>query len=285
MSRIVYVNGRYVRHADASVHVEDRGYQFADGVYEVMAVASGRLMDEECHLDRLDRSLAALHIASPMSRAALRHVLREVIRRNRLTRGIVYLQVTRGVARRDHAFPERATPSIVVTARGPKRATPLLAETGVKVITIPDIRWRRCDIKSVSLLANILGKQQAKEAGAFEAWMVDDDGDVTEGTASNAWIVTREGELVTRNVDQRILAGITRGMVTNIVGKLGLKLRERPFSVAEAKAAVEAFLTSTTSMVMPVVQIDDSMIGNGEPGPLSKWLRRAYQDAISENRE
>jgi D-alanine transaminase len=284
MSRIAYVNGRYVPHSRASVHIEDRGYQFADGVYEVMAVAGGAMVEEEAHLDRLDRSLDALRIPAPMARTALRHVLREVIRRNRLDRGIVYLQVTRGVARRDHAFPDSARPSLVVTARGPKRPAPRQVEDGVKVITIPDIRWRRCDIKSVALLANVLGKQQAKEAGAFEAWMVDDAGNVTEGTASNAWIVTAAGELVTRNLDQRILAGVTRGVVGHVAGELGLSLRERSFSVAEAKAAVEAFVTGTTAMVMPVVRIDDASIGAGRPGPVAQRLRAAYENAISERR-
>lgn len=282
MSRIAYVNGRYVTHTKATVHIEDRGYQFADGVYEVMAVADGRMLDEQAHLARLERSLAALRIPEPMTKAALAHILREVIRRNRLRNGIVYLQVTRGVARRDHAFPDSVVPSVVVTARRPKRATAGQLENGVKVVTIPDIRWRRCDIKSIALLANVLGKQQAKEAGAHEAWLVDEDGHVTEGTSSSAWIVTSSDELLTRQLDQRILAGVTRGVVAQTAAALGLRLVERRFNVAEAKCAAEAFMTGTTTTVMPVVQIDDSVIGEGKPGPVSRQLREALELNIKE---
>lgn len=284
MSRIAYVNGRYVTHIKATVHIEDRGYQFADGVYEVMAVADGRLLDELAHLARLERSLAALRIPEPMTKAALAHIVREVIRRNRLRNGIVYLQVTRGVARRDHAFPDSVVPSVVVTARRPKRATAGQVENGVKVVTIPDIRWRRCDIKSVALLANVLGKQQAKDAGAHEAWLVDEDGYVTEGTSSSAWIVTSSDELLTRQLDQRILAGVTRGVVAQTAAALGLRLVERRFSVAEAKCAAEAFMTGTTTTVMPVVQIDDSVISEGKPGPVSRQLREALELNIKEAR-
>lgn len=282
MSRIAYVNGRYVPHNKAAVHVEDRGYQFADGVYEVIAIAGGRMVDETRHLDRLDRSLRELAIRPPMGRPALRHILREVIRRNRIGRGTVYLQVTRGVARRDHAFPADAEPSLVVTARGPRRAPPGQVENGVKVITTPDIRWKRCDIKSVALLPNVLGKQQAKEAGAYEAWMIDEAGKVTEGTASNAWIVTRAGELVTRHIDQGILCGVTRLTVMDIARQHGLKLVERAFTIAEAKSAAEAFVTSTTSLVMPVIAIDEVPVGAGKPGPVARRLRQEYERAIAE---
>jgi D-alanine transaminase len=276
MSRIAYVNGRYVPHGEAAVHIEDRGYQFADGIYEVIAVQAGRLVDEGPHLDRLERSLAELRIAPPMGRRALGFVMREVIRRNRVGDGIVYLQATRGVAPRDHGFPAGVPTSLVVTARRGKPPNPKLFAEGVRVITIPDIRWARCDIKSVALLPNILGKQRARESGAFEAWQVDRDGMVTEGTSTNAWIVTKAGELVTRQTGHAILNGITRLALLDLAREEGVTLAERPFSVAEAQAAREAFLTSTTSLVLPVVRIDDETVGDGKPGPLGRRLLALY---------
>ena len=275
MPRYAYVNGRYVPHAQAQVHIEDRGYQFADGVYEVILIHDGRLIDEEPHLDRLGYSLKELRIPWPMARPALRLVLGELIVRNGVAHGTVYLQVTRGVASRDHKFPAHATPSLVVTTKRQKPTPPALA-AGVAVITRPDIRWRRCDIKSVSLLPNILGKQAAAEAGAFEAWLVDDDGCVTEGSSTNAWIVTRAGHLITRNLSAAILSGITRLSVLQFVQSQGLVFEERRFSVAEAKEAAEAFLTSTTSLVLPVTRIDGQAIGDGQPGPLTLKLREGY---------
>lgn len=278
MSRIAYVNGRYVPHADAAVHVEDRGYQFSDGVYEVVLVYRGKLVDEDPHLDRLDRSLSELSIAAPMGRDALRFVLREVVRLNRFSTGIVYMQVTRGVARRDHPFPKDTKPALVVTARRIGVPTGASVEEGVGVITIPDIRWKRCDIKSVALLPNILGKQAAREAGAHEAWQVDEDGMVTEGTSTNAWIVTKDGKLVTRNANESILNGITRLTLINLAGRHGLELEERSFSVEEAKQAREAFISSATSFVTPVTRIDGAAVGNGRAGSLSLDLRQAYLD-------
>jgi D-alanine transaminase len=283
MSRIAYVNGRYVPHAEAAVHVEDRGYQFADGVYEVIAVSGGELIDEEGHLIRLERSLAELRIAEPMGRAALGHVMREVVRRNKVEEGIVYIQMTRGVAPRDHAFPAKSETSVVMTARRAKPANPAIVRDGVKVITIPDIRWERCDIKSVALLPNCLGKQAAREAGAHEAWQVDADGTVTEGTSTNAWIVTQDGEVVTRKADHAILNGITRIAVLDIIrGQQGLKFVERPFTVEEAKRAREAFITSTTAFVTPIVRIDDTVLADGKPGPVGKALREAYLQHMAE---
>src|SRR3954452_5565897 len=255
MSRIAYVAGQYLPHRQAAVHVEDRGYQFADGVYEVIAVAGGQLIEEAPHLARLHRSLSELRIAPPMEDAALRLVLREVIRCNGVETGIVYLQVTRGAAPRDHAFPKAAKPVLVATARRSRPPNPRLGQEGIAVITIPDIRWLRCDIKSVSLVPNVLGKQQAREAGAYEAWQVDRDGHVTEGTSTNAWIVTAAGEVITRAPDHAILKGVTRGAILDIMTREGYRLVERPFSVAEAKAAREAFLTSTTADLLPVVRI------------------------------
>ena len=280
MPRIAYVNGRYVAHADAAVHVEDRGYQFADGVYEVCEVARGHIMDMTGHLDRLNRSLTELSIDWPMSRRALELVMREVIRRNKVANGLVYLQVTRGVAPRDHVFPASDTPSaIVVTAkRSDPKAAAKRVENGIRVITVPENRWERVDIKTVGLLPNVLARQKAREAGAAEAWFVDADGTVKEGAATNAWIVTGDGTLVTRPADFGILRGITRATVMNVAQKLGLKVEERGFTVDEARAAREAFITAATTVVMPVVAIDGASVANGHPGSVTLSLREAFFD-------
>src|SRR5690349_9424634 len=248
MSRIAYVNGRYVPHDAAHIHVEDRGFQFADGVYEVFAVRGGRLVEAEAHWRRLARSLAELRIASPMSEAALTHIAREVVRRNRVSDGLLYLQVTRGRAKRDFPFPKGAQPSLVMTARSQRPPDPELVQRGVAVITLPDIRWARRDIKSVSLLPNVLAKQRAREAGAYEAWLLDGEGRVTEGASSNAWIVTAAGELVTPAVGPQILAGVTRAALVALAKSEGLAIAERPFTLDEAFAAREAFLTSSSNM-------------------------------------
>ena len=278
MSRIAYVNGRYVPHREACVHIEDRGFQFADGVYEVIAVRGGGFVDETPHLARLHRSLAELRIAPPMSDAALKAVMRETVRRNRVVDGIIYLQITRGAAPRDFSFPPGARPSLIMTARPQRPLDPKIIERGVRVVTVPDIRWARPDIKSVALLPNALGKQQAREAGAYEAWQVDRDDNVTEGTSSNAWIVTAKNEIVTRPADHAILNGITRLGVLKVAAEAGFELVERPFSVAEAKAAREAFLTSTTNFVVPIVRIDDTTVGEGRPGDFVRRLRVLYSD-------
>ncbi len=277
MSRIAYVNGRYLPHARASVHVEDRGYQFADGVYEVIWVSGRRLVDGALHFRRLARSLAELEIRMPMAERALEAVLAETVRRNRVSDGIVYLQVTRGEARRDHPFPAESRPSLVVTAKSAQPPASALLERGVKVITLPDIRWTRCDIKSVSLLPNVLAKQRAREAGAFEAWQVDGAGFVTEGGSTNAWIIDAEGTLITRPAENAILNGITRLRLIRLAEEHGIRVEERAFTVEEAKRAREAFATSTTAFVMPVVEIDETPIGNGRPGSLSLDLRRLYE--------
>ena len=276
MSRIAYVNGRYVPHGEASVHVEDRGYQFADGVYEVVAVVGGKLIDEDPHLDRLDRSLRELRIAPPMGRAAMKVVMRELLRRNGIRNGIIYIQATRGVARRDHPFPKDAATALVMTVARKAPPSAAILDTGVKAKSVPDIRWGRCDIKSVSLLPNILAKQAAREAGAYEAWLVDEKGCVTEGSSTNAWIVTRDGELVTRPLGNEILSGITRLSIKKLVEQGGIRMVERPFTLDEAKSAREAFVTSATSFVTPVVQIDDAIIGNGKPGSVARRLFEAY---------
>lgn len=285
MPRIAYVNGRYVTHADAAVHIEDRGYQFGDGVYEVCEIARGFIIDMTRHLDRLDRSLSELSIGWPIARSALIVVIREVIRRNHVSDGLVYLQVTRGVAGRDHFFPSPDTrPSLVVTA---KKIAPASyahkAETGLKVVTAPENRWDRVDIKSVGLLPNVLAKQQARLAGAHEAWFVDKDGFVTEGASTNAWIVTKEGALVTRPANHGILRGITRATLLDAAARLGLKAEERAFTVAEAKAAREVFMSSATTIAMPVVAIDGETIANGHPGSITLSLRQIFFDVAEKS--
>jgi D-alanine transaminase len=278
MSRIAYVNGRYLPLAYASVNIEDRGYQFSDGVYEVCEVKGGRLIDERRHIERLGRSLSELRIAVPMATESLGVIMREVVRRNRVRWGIVYLQITRGVSRRDHAFPPAGTrPSIVVTARNLDQANAeKLATEGVAVISVPENRWERVDIKSVSLLPNVLAKQTAREHGAREAWFVDKQGFVTEGSSSNAWIVTKNNTVVTRHVDHAILKGITRTVVLDIIAAEGFKLDVRPFTMDEAYQAKEAFITSASQTVMPVIKIDGRPVGNGAPGLLSTALRKDY---------
>lgn len=280
MSRIAYVNGRYIPLRDAAVNVEDRAFQLGDGVYEVCEVRGGKLIDEARHMARLERSLAAIHIEQPMDRVAIGVILRELVRRNRVENGIVYLQITRGVAPRNHAFPlTRVTPGIVGTARsldvaqGDRRAA-----EGVAVITVPDNRWGRVDIKSVGLLPNVLAKQKARAAGAYEAWFVDREGKVTEGASTNAWIVTGEGELVTRQTDHGILPGITRAVLMDLLGTEGLTVVERPFTVAEALKAREAFISAASTIVMPVVSIDGSMVGSGKPGPVARHLRAVFHE-------
>lgn len=278
MSRIAYVNGRYLPRNEARVAVEDRGYQFADGVYEVCEVRGGRVVDERRHMARLDRSLGELRIARPMSPAALAIVLRETIRRNRVRDGIVYVQVTRGVARRDFAFPaDHTRPSLVVTARSNDlEHLEQTAVEGIAVVTVPDIRWKRVDIKSVALLPNVLAKQTAREQGAREAWLVDGEGRITEGASSNAWIVSRDGKLITHPLGHDILAGITRSVVIDVIKAQGLAFEERCFTVEEAYAAREAFVTSASQIVLPVVSIDGRPVGNGAPGLIATALRRDY---------
>lgn len=281
MSRIAYVNGQYVPHADAAVHVEDRGYQFADGVYEVCEVWQGRIVDVPRHLDRLGRSLTELRIDWPMARSAVEFVLHQVVRRNRVRNGLVYIQVTRGVSKRDHFFPpEHVAPSIVVTARSSNPAAAAAqAAQGIAVVSYPENRWPRVDIKTVALLPNVLAKQNAKDNGGKEAWYVDADGFVTEGGSTNAWIVTKGGVLVTRPAESGILRGITRAVVLDLIQKEGLTFEERPFTLEEAFDAKEAFVTAATSVVMPVTRLDGKMIGNGHPGSVATRLREVFHTA------
>ena len=278
MSRVAYVNGAYSAHGEAVVHIEDRGFQFADGVYEVWSVFDGKLADFDGHMTRLARSLTELRIAIPMTREALARVLKETVRRNRVVNGIVYLQVTRGTARRDHPFPAEGTPpSVIVTSKSVNFAkAQAQAAKGVAVITQPDIRWGRCDIKTVGLLANVLAKQAARDGGAYEAWMVDEMGLVTEGSSTNAWIVDKDGRLRTRDTQANILKGCTRTTLMALIAEEGLEVDERPFSVDDAKEAREAFFTAAGAFVMPAISIDGVRIGDGKPGPIATKLRARY---------
>jgi len=278
LSRIAYVNGRFVPKSEAVVHIEDRGYQFADAVYEVWALFDGKLADPEGHFARLERSLYELSIDMPMSREALTVVLKETVRRNRIREGLVYLQVSRGVAKRDHAFPAPGTPPAVVitVSRVDRVATEARAAKGVSVVTTPENRWGRCDIKTVGLLPNALAKQKAREAGAVEAWYVDDLGLVTEGASSNAWIVDGDGVLRTRDTNANILRGVTRLSLIEVAREAGLKVEERPFTPDEARAAKEAFITGAGTLVLPVIAVDGKPVGDGAPGPVAARLRRLY---------
>ena len=278
MGRIAYVNGRFVPHAEAFVHIEDRGYQLADAVYEVWALFDGKLADAEGHFARLERSLGELRIDMPMSRAALTLVLKEAVRRNRVREGLLYLQVSRGVAKRDHAFPtEPVRPAVIMTVSAVDRvASEARAAKGVGVVTTPENRWGRCDIKTVGLLPNALAKQKAREAGAVEAWFVDDLGFVTEGASSNAWIVDADGRLRTRDTNANILRGITRSTLLSVIKREGMEVDERPFTPADALAAKEAFITGAGTLVLPVVTVDGKPVGEGKPGPVATRLRRLY---------
>jgi D-alanine transaminase len=282
MPRIAYVNGRYLPLAQAQVHIEDRGYQFADGVYEVVPFYRGRLLDEKPHLDRFDYSLRELEIAAPMPRAALKLVLHELVRRNGLSDALLYFQATRGVAPRDHKFPARPKTAFVATLRRSRPPSAAQIEQGVSVITLPDIRWERCDIKSISLLPNLLAKQKAAAAGAFEAWLVDDHDRVTEGSSTNAWIVTADGKLVTRDAGAAILNGITRQRVIKLVESEGIAFEQRAFGRDEAMRAREAFLSSSSSFVLPITRIDGKPVGEGKPGPVTRQLREIYVAAALE---
>ena len=277
MSRIAYVNGTYQPHSGATVHIEDRGFQFADGVYEVWSVFDGKLADFQGHMTRLARSLTELRIPIPMSAQALERVLKETIRRNRVRNGIVYLQVTRGTSPRDHAFPADTPPSVIVTSKTIDLAKgEALAAKGVAGVTMPDIRWGRCDIKTVGLLPNVLAKQAAREKGAYECLMFDEMGLVTEGSSTNAWIVDEDGKLRTRDTQANILRGITRTAILKLAEAEGIELDERPFSVDEAKRAREVFVTAASSFVMPIVSLDGAKIADGKPGPVATRLREVY---------
>ena len=282
MPRVSYVNGQYLRHRQAAVHVEDRGYQFADAIYEVIAIVSGRLVDDALHFERLERSLREIRMEMPFSREIFRLKIAELLRLNRLRNGSLYIQVSRGVAPRNHKLPETIIPSVVITVRPLVPPSVDLLKDGVAVITVPDIRWKRPDIKSVALLANILAKDEAVRRNVYEAWQVNSEGEVTEGTSTNAWIV-KDGCLVTHPAGTGILNGVTRLALLKIANRAGVDLVERPFSVDEAISADEAFLTSTSSFLIPVVRIDDKQIGDGRPGPVSAGLLARYSAHLWSN--
>lgn len=281
VGRIAYVDGRYVRHDLASVHIEDRGLQFADSIYEVLGVFGGRIFDETEHLDRLERSLREIGLPMPMERPALRLVVREIARRNRLADGLVYMQVTRGAVRRDHAVPQQPPPpSLIITAKAiDTNSFEERRRSGIKVITTNDQRWARCDIKSTALLPNVLAKTKARAAGAYEAWLVDREGCVTEGSSTTAWIVDRDGKLVTRDLDNAILPGVTRRILIEVAESAQMPIVERRFTVSEAQAAREAFITAATIGALPVVEIDGRRIGEGRPGAIARRLHELYRRA------
>lgn len=281
MSRIVYVNGEYLPEEEARISVFDRGFLFADGVYEVSSVLRGRLIDNPGHMARLHRSLTALDMAAPATDTELEAIQMSLIERNQVDEGLVYLQVTRGAADRDFVYPEGVKPSLVMFTQSKPLLQSAQAERGISVVTTEDIRWRRRDIKSVGLLAASMAKMIARRAGADDAWMVE-SGKVTEGSSSNAYILTREGTLVTRSLGYEILAGITREAVLRLARTSSLQIEERPFSLAEAEEAAEAFITSATTFVMPVVSIDGKPVGDGRPGPVTRQLRELYITAALE---
>jgi D-alanine transaminase len=276
--RIAYVDGRYLPHGTAGVHIEDRGLQLGDSIYEVCRIAGGRFLDEEPHLDRLERSLGQIEMAMPVGRAALKLIMREVVRRNAVHEGLLYLQITRGAAHRDHPIPNPAAkPTLIVTAS--RLDTAAIARRrieGVAVITAPDQRWARCDIKTTQLLPNLLAKTAARRAGAFEVWLLDKDGLVTEGASTTAWIVDQEGRLITRNLSHAILPGVTRRVLLDAAAEAGIPIIERAFTPAEATAAREAFLTAASAAAIPIVRVDGVPVGDGKPGPLTMRLAALY---------
>ena len=277
MPRVSYVNGRFIRHSQAAVHIEDRGFQFADAIYEVIAVVQGRMIDEGLHFERLERSLRGIRMELPFSAAIFRIKIAELLSRNHLSNGALYLQVSRGVAPRNHKIPGRIQPSVVMTVQPLREVPAEIIEKGVPIITVPDIRWQRPDIKSVALLPNVLAKDDAVQQNVYEAWLVNDDGIVTEGTSTNAWIV-KDGQVITHPAASTILNGVTRLALIKIAEELDIGIDERPFSVAEAYQADEAFLSSTSAFLVPIVKIDASEIGSGAPGPIATELLARYKD-------
>jgi len=276
--RVAYVNGRYIRHGEAGVHIEDRGLQLGDSIYEVFAVREGHLRDEGEHLDRLERSVGEIRIAVPMERPALKLVMRELIRRNRIRDGLLYLQVSRGAVKRDHPIPAIVPrPTLILTARPYDFiGAEARAAGGVAVVTQPDLRWGRCDIKTTQLLANLLAKTEARKAGAYEAWLVDEDGFVTEGASTTAWIVDKDGQIVTRALSNAILPGVTRRVIMEAAAEAQMPIVERAFTPDDAKSAREAFISSAANAATPITSIDGVRIGDGRPGPLSRRIAELY---------
>jgi D-alanine transaminase len=278
MSRIVYVNGDYLPEEEAKISVFDRGFLFSDGVYEVVSVLDGKLIDNPAHMRRLNRSLGELDMAAPCSADEIEEIQKRLVAENSIVQGLVYLQITRGAADRDFLYPENTTPTLVMFTQSKKLLDDPNVEHGIDVITVPDLRWMRRDIKTIGLLYPCMAKMIAKDAGAKDAWMLDSDGNITEGTSNNAWIITREGTIVTRHLSNDILHGITRKAVMALAEQNGYQVEQRPFTPAEAYVAAEAFITSATTFVMPVVKIDDATIGDGLPGEMTGKLREIYID-------
>ena len=275
MSRIVYVNGEYVAEEDAKISVFDRGFLMADGVYEVTSVLDGKLIDFAAHMARLARSLSELEMDAPLGGEEMLAIHRELVARNGIVEGMVYLQVTRGAADRDFSYPVGVKPSLVLFTQTKALVETKAAAEGIRVISIPDIRWGRRDIKTIQLLAPSMGKMAAKAAGKDDAWLVE-EGFVTEGTSNNAYIVTADGKIVTRHLNEEILHGITRAAVLRFAAEAQMQIEERAFTIDEAKVAREAFITSASTFVCPVVEIDDVAVGKGEPGPVAQRLREIY---------
>ena len=275
MSRFIFINGEYKNHVNANVHVEDRGYQFSDGVYEVSAIWGKSIIDEDLHYERLERSLSGLSIELPMPIESLKVISREIIRKNLIIDGIIYLQISRGVAPRNHVFPKKSQCSVVLTAQAMNWPTKI-DDNGINIITTNDLRWQRRDLKSISLLPNILAKQEAFILDAYESWLVDERGFITEGASSNAWIVDHDDVLITRELSNSILGGVTRHTLIKIARENGMTVLERPFLVDEAKKSKEVFLTSTTSGVKGVTKIDGEKIGMGKAGKITEMLHKLY---------
>jgi D-alanine transaminase len=282
VSGVAYVNGRYCAMRDAMVNIEDRGYQFGDGIYEVVYVHEGRLVDATLHLARLTRSLHEIELDLSLSQAALTVIIHQVLRRNRVTTGLVYIQVTRGVARRDHAFPASAVrPGLVVTARHRPAPPQSIATWAGTAISLPDERWARCDIKSINLLPNVLARQKARRAGAYEAILYDADNIITEGAASSVWVVDADGTLLTRQLDRHILPGCTRAALIEGLSERQIRVREAPFTLDVLRAAREIFLTSASSFVKPITRLDDIPVADGQPGPVASLLFDWYRQHIA----
>ena len=276
--RIAYVNGRYLPHGAAGVHIEDRALQLGDGIYEVAAISGGKMIDLEEHLDRLERSLREIGMDMPMGRAPLKSVMHEMMIRNRVRDGLLYLQVSRGAVRRNHPIPDTVPrPTLIMTVRAQDPAiVKKKLDDGIGVITQPDQRWARRDIKTVQLLPNLLAKTEARKAGAYEAWLVDNDGFVTEGASTTAWIVDEDGHVVTRQLSHDILPGVTRRVIIEAAADGQLAIAQRKFTVGEALKAREAFLSSASGAAIPVVKIDGKVIGDGTPGPLTRRIQALY---------
>jgi len=280
VSKIVFLNGKYLKEEDAQVSIFDRGYMFGDGIYEVVPVVNYKILDKEPFLERLERSLHALEMKWPMSKDEFLKMIEALIKKNDIKEGAVYMQVTRGVAPRDFAYPKNVPTTCTAFSFKKNIIHNLQAVNGVKVVTVEDIRWKRRDVKSIALLAQCMAKEEAKRKGAFEGWMVE-DGFVTEGTSSSAYIV-KNNVIITRPLSNSILPGIRRKVLLEIANKYGIEVEERLFSVKEALNADEAFMSSATTFVLPIVELDGKKIANGKPGPIYRKMREMYiESAIS----